>query len=185
MTLRQLLGILGGSSIQKIGDQVIIDKVQSKEVNPISREKTPVHSWETGQSYQLPSVNVELILCNERVNRKMCVRYVLIDPEFFILIEPDFSNQTENRIIIHYKVPLKHVESLIDKSDARNLMLGFAVIQSSQQWTTKEILIYFENTVKCSYVKNMLDHTKKTFKQQQIQKVNLFLDKCKNQYGLM
>ena len=57
----------------------------------------------------------------------MSVRYVMIDPEFFILIEPDFSVQNENRIIIHQKVPLRHVESLIDRSDARNLVIGFAV----------------------------------------------------------
>ena len=112
----------------------MIEKIPDKvsDTNPISRDKTAVHSWETGQSYQLPSVNVELILCNERVNRKMCVRYVLIDPEFFILIEPDFSNQTENRIVIHYKIPLKHVESGIDKNDARNLIIGFAVFFNDQ-----------------------------------------------------
>ena len=57
----------------------------------------------------------------------MSVRYVMIDPEFFILIEPDFSVQNENRILIHQKVPLRHVESLVDKSDPRNLVIGFAV----------------------------------------------------------
>ena len=136
-----------------------------------------IHTWEEGGSYLLPSVNVELILCNQRVNKKMCVRYVMIDPEFFILIEPDFSVQNENRIIIHQRVPLRHVESLIDKQDARNLIVGYAVFfpqnQSAAQqaqFTTQEILLYFENHSKCSYLKNMLDHTKKTFKMQQINK---------------
>lgn len=45
----------------------------------------------------------------------MCVRYVMIDPEFLIIIEPDFSVQNENRIIIHQKVPLIHVQSMIDR----------------------------------------------------------------------
>tara|TARA_B110000285_G_scaffold149054_1_gene166389 strand:- start:278 stop:475 length:198 start_codon:yes stop_codon:yes gene_type:complete len=57
----------------------------------------------------------------------MSVRYVMIDPEFFILIEPDFAIQNENRIMIHQKIPLRHVESLVDKSDPRNLVIGFAV----------------------------------------------------------
>jgi hypothetical protein len=61
------------------------------------------------------------------VNKKMSVRYVMIDPEFFILIEPDFSVVGEHRIIIHQKVPLRHVESLIDRNDSRNLVIGFAV----------------------------------------------------------
>jgi hypothetical protein len=65
----------------------------------------------------------------------MCVRYVMIDAEFFILIEPDFSVQNENRIIIHQKVPLKHVESLIDRTDQRNLIIGFAVFFSTANGT--------------------------------------------------
>ena len=51
----------------------------------------------------------------------------MIDPEFFILIEPDYSVQNQNRIVIHQHIPLRHVESLIDKNDARNLVIGFAV----------------------------------------------------------
>lgn len=78
-------------------------------------------------------MNVELILCNQRVSKKMCVRYVMIDPEFFILIEPDFTVSNENRIIIHQKVPLRHVESLVDKQDQRNLVIGFAVFMQNQQ----------------------------------------------------
>lgn len=106
------------------------------DVNPIAREQTPIHTWVKDGSYQLPSVNVELILCNQRVNKKMCVRYVMIDPEFFILIEPDFTVQNENRIIIHQKVPLKYVESLVDKSDPRNLVIGFAVFFSMEAHKT-------------------------------------------------
>ena len=71
------------------------------EINPITREQTVIHSWEKSKSYVLPTVNVELILCNERVSKNMCIRYVMIDPEFFILLEPDFSVPNENRIIIH------------------------------------------------------------------------------------
>jgi len=57
----------------------------------------------------------------------------MIDPEFFILIEPDFSVMNENRIIIHQKIPLRHVESLIDKNDSRNLVIGFAVFFTQPQ----------------------------------------------------
>lgn len=56
--------------------------------------------------------------------------------------------------------------------------------QGGQQFSHKEVLLYFENTSKCNYVKNMLDHTKKTFKQQQVNKVNHFLDKSLRLYGL-
>ena len=47
-----------------------------------------------------------------------------------------------------------------------------------------ELLLYFENASKCSYLKNMLDHNKKTFKVAQINKANSFLDKSMAKYGL-
>lgn len=57
--------MLGGNSIAKVGDKTIIDSAYAGiDVNPIAREQTPIHSWETTKSYPLPSVNVELILCN-------------------------------------------------------------------------------------------------------------------------
>jgi hypothetical protein len=57
--------MLGGNSIAKVGDKTIIDSGYAGiDVNPIAREQTPIHSWETTKSYPLPSVNVELILCN-------------------------------------------------------------------------------------------------------------------------
>lgn len=40
------------------------------------------------------------------------------------------------------------------------------------------MLLYFENMHKCSYVKNKLDHTKKTSKQILIQKAAGFFERC-------
>ena len=95
----------------------------------------------------------------------------MIDPESLILIEPDFSVQHENRITIHQKQPLLHVESLIDKTDERNLVIGFPVFKENPgrpqqpQYSIQEMLLYFENSSKCSYIKGVLDHQKKSFKQ--------------------
>ena len=83
---------MAGSAISRIGERTVIDSgYNGIDVNPIAREQTAINTWVQGGSYALPSVNVELILCNQRVEKRMCVRYVMIDAEFFILIEPDFS----------------------------------------------------------------------------------------------
>ena len=82
----------------------------------------------------------------------MVVRHVLLDPEYFLLVEVDQEDvlrqqkrdqegAEENKIAtvrsqtvvdmrnvsitIHKKVPLRSVESLIDRSEPRNLILGF------------------------------------------------------------
>jgi hypothetical protein len=43
---------------------------------------------------------------------------------------------------------------------------------------SEEMLLYFENTHKCSLVKNKLDLTKKTSKQVLITKAASYLEKC-------
>ena len=66
---------------------------------------------------------------------------------------------------VHKKVPLKHLESMIDRIEPRNLMLGFATFsKNSAKPVIEEMIIYFENTHKCSYFKNKLDLSKKTSK---------------------
>jgi hypothetical protein len=59
----------------------------------------------------------------------MQVRYVLVDQDFFILIEPDFNKSDEYKVKVHKMVPLKHVESMIDRTEPRNLIMGFATFQ--------------------------------------------------------
>lgn len=56
----------------------------------------------------------------------MHVRYVLVDQDFFILIEPDLGKADEYKVKVHRKIPLKHVESMIDRTEPRNLIMGFA-----------------------------------------------------------
>jgi|JI10StandDraft_1071094.scaffolds.fasta_scaffold2798097_1 hypothetical protein len=67
-----------------------------------------------------------MILCNIRLGGKMFVRYVLLDPEYFLLVEPDFSQGDEYKIKVHQKMSLKHVESIVDRMENRNLCMAFA-----------------------------------------------------------
>ena len=92
----------------------------------MKKDEREVAKWQQGNSYDI-SPNNELILCNVKINNKMNVRYVLVDQDFFILIEPDFNKSEEYRVKVHNKIPLKLVESMIDRTEPRNLVIGFAV----------------------------------------------------------
>lgn len=105
-----------------LNDGTILQKLKE---NPLKRDEREVAKWVQGQSYEI-SANNELILCNVRIQQKMQVRYVLVDQDYFILIEPDFSHNDEYRVKVHVKVPLKHVESMIDRTEPKNLIIGFA-----------------------------------------------------------
>ena len=100
-------------------------------------------------------------------------------------------------IKVHKKVYLRNVESLVDRSEPRNLIIGFAqALESVNQplnvptkKTIKkpikaaasddliEMLLYFENSNKCAYVKNMLDSSKQTLRQRQIKTAKNFFEK--------
>ncbi len=56
----------------------------------------------------------------------MLVRYVMVDQDFFILIEPEFGQNSEYRVKLHKKIYLKNVEAMIDRTEPKNLIVGFA-----------------------------------------------------------
>jgi|LauGreDrversion4_2_1035121.scaffolds.fasta_scaffold103112_2 hypothetical protein len=63
------------------------------------------------------------------MNSKMHVRYVIVDEEYFMLVEPDFSSiNGQYKVKIHIKQPLKLVEAMIDKSEPRNLIVGLVTL---------------------------------------------------------
>jgi hypothetical protein len=143
--------------------------------NPIKKDEREVLKWLVGGSYEVPGEN-ELTLCNVKAASKMQVRYVMADPEYFILIEPDFSQLTQDtvhqvnaashyRVKVHIKQPLKHIESIIDKTEPRNLNIGFPVfLKPNTKPLVEEVLLFFENGHKCAQVKNKIDQSKKAWR---------------------
>ena len=105
----------------------------------MQREERAIAEWAIGSSYEV-STDIELVLCNIRINQKMSVRYVIIDPDFFLLVEPDFSKNGEYRLKVHIKQPLKMVESMIDRNEPRNMIIGLVTLQKNE---TKVTIIYY------------------------------------------
>ena len=136
-----------------------LDMNRSIKANPMMADQRPVVSWEEGQQVKLGHQSIDSVLCVIRLNQKMVVRHVLLDPEYFLLVEVDQEDvlrqqkkdqegAEENKIAtvrsqtvvdmrnvsitIHKKVPLRSVESLIDRSEPRNLILGFVHVTKPQ-----------------------------------------------------
>ncbi len=59
----------------------------------------------------------------------MNVRYVIVDEEYFMLVEPDFTALNGNyKVKIQIKQPLKMVEAMVDKTEPRNLIVGLVTL---------------------------------------------------------
>ena len=63
----------------------------------------------------------------------MNVRYVIVDEEFFMLVEPDFTSFSgQYKVKIQIKQPIKMVEAMVDKTEPRNLIVGLFTLQKGQ-----------------------------------------------------
>ena len=94
-------------------------------------------------------------------------------------------NRAKNTILkIHKKVHLRNVESLVDRSEPRNLIVGIVssdkekVPLKDEKDINEEMLLYFDNANKCSYVKNMLDTKKQTQRKRVVSTVKKYLEDC-------
>ncbi len=121
--------------------------------NPMQRDERVIAEWVIGSSYEV-STDIELVLCNVRINQKMSVRYVIIDPDFFLLVEPDFSKNGEYRVKVHIKQPLKMVESMIDRNEPRNLIVGLVTLQKNEAKVSYNVIsltLFSLSLKKCCY----------------------------------
>ena len=85
----------------------------------------------------------------------------------WIGVEKDPRMARNTVLKIHRKIHLRNVESLVDRSEPRNLILGFVEEKDSSNREldkdiSEEMLLYFDNANKCTYVKNMLDMKKQS-----------------------
>ncbi len=73
--------------------------------------------WQSDNTIQMG--DCELILCNTRVNQKMIVCYVCLDPDYFLLVQL----VSDTTVRLQMKQPLQQLSLQVDLQDPRNLLL--------------------------------------------------------------
>jgi len=98
---------------------------------PIQVEQRDVDKWVEGTIIRMDPTK-KYLLCNRKDIKKMVVCYVILDPEYFILISPVIdSKQQEETIKIDYKWRLQNVSSVVDiRTDSWNLLLNFNYLET-------------------------------------------------------
>ena len=92
------------------------------------------------------------------------MRYVVLDPEFFILIKPNIEKKTLKSIRIEIKAPLKTIDTKTDFRDQKRLILGINELTEKGEELYHQFLIHFENPYSCRSVKKTIDENKKSQK---------------------
>lgn len=96
----------------------------------------------------------ELILCNTKVEKRMQVRHVMVDQDFFILVELAMNDSS---MTILNRIELKALTCAVDLQEPRNLLI------------CEQILLFFDSANKCTYVRNMLELNRQTQSRRQVQ----------------
>jgi hypothetical protein len=69
-----------------------------------------------------------------------------------MLVEPDFSKNGEYRVRVHVKQPLKFVESMIDRTEPRNLIIDLLTVQKGNIKVSNTLVIKYSPSLrKCCY----------------------------------
>ena len=92
----------------------------------------------------------------------MQVRYVIIHADHCALAEIEKAQSADQlRLKIHKKANLQQVGSMIDRSEPRNLILSFSKQDArTSKVDYEDLLLYFESSFKCTYVKSKVDQMK-------------------------
>jgi hypothetical protein len=73
---------------------------------PFKFEGRDVYSWNVGDTI-VPDEDKTLVLCHLVEGKYVYSRYIVLDPEFFLLAEPDFDEGPLKTIVLRIKLSLK------------------------------------------------------------------------------
>jgi hypothetical protein len=111
---------------------------------PFVHEHRDVYDWNIGDTIVV-EMDKTLVLCHLQIGNSLEIRYVVLDPEFFILIEPDFEDVPLKSIRIEIKAPLKNIDTKTDFRDPKRLTLGIAELSDNGEELYNKFLLHFES----------------------------------------
>ena len=144
---------------------------------PFVNEKRDVYDWNVGDTVHV-EMDKTLVLCNMQLGNSLEMRYVVLDPEFFILIEPEFEGKPNKSIRIEVKAPLKNIDTMTDFRDHKRLIVGISELSEDGEERHHKFLLHFENQYSCRSVKKTIDDNKKNQQQFFDALINSYFEQC-------
>ncbi|CAI2383715.1 unnamed protein product [Moneuplotes crassus] len=146
---------------------------------PFEHEHRDVYDWNIGDV--ITEINKTLVLCNIQINNSLQMRYVVLDPEFFILIEPGFEGSNLKSIRVEIKAPLKTIDTQMDFRDKKRLHIGISELTETGEELYHPFIFHFESFHSCKSIKKTIDDNKKNQKKFLDALINSFFDQSINE----
>ena len=127
---------------------------------PFKVQERDVYKWNICDKVVVEN-DKTLVLCNLQIDNQLEIRYVVLDPEFFILIEPDFEDVPLKTIRIEIKAPLKNIETQTDSRNPKKLTIGISELTDKGEEIYHKFMLHFENALNWKSVRKTIEDNKK------------------------
>lgn len=144
---------------------------------PFVHEQRDVYEWKIGETVVV-EMDKTLVLCNLQIEDEFQTRYVVLDPEFFILVAPDFDDVPLKKIRIEIKAPQKNIQTKIDFRDLKRLTIGISELTDKGEEIYNSFLLHFESAYSWRSVKKTIDDNKKSQIRFLDTLINSYFDQC-------
>lgn len=180
LTLRHMIYLKTTFSVNQssIGKNIKGNSEEEKANDfPFAHEHRDVYDWKLGETIEV-ELDKTLVLCNLQIGNSLEIRYVVLDPEFFILIEPDFNDSPVKTIRIEIKAPLKNIDTKTDFRDPKRLTIGISELTDQGEEILNKCTLHFESAYSCRSVKKTIDDNKKNQKRFLDTLIQSYFEKC-------
>lgn len=144
---------------------------------PFKFEGRDVYSWQIGDAICVDEEKT-LVLCNIIEGKTALTRYIILDPEFFILAEPSFDEGPYKTVRIWMKYSLKNIKVDQDPKKASKMQVGIYEYDHDGEWKYSYFILSFENSVNMGASKKTIENNQKQQGEFIDTQVHSFFDYC-------
>jgi len=184
------------SKVQQIKDQIqrfltlghLLNKLNSEKLvlifkdYPFKFEGRDVYSWEIGDVIIIDE-DKTLVLCNIIEGKSALTRYIVLDPEFFILAEPNFDDGPYKTVKVCMKYSLKNIKVEQDPKKSSKMQVGVYEYDHDGDWKHSYFTLTFENSVNMGASKKTIENNQRQQAEFIDTQVYSFFDFCLDTIG--
>lgn len=135
-------------------------KIDIFEEYPFIFEGRDVYSWKVNDTI-VADEDKTLVLCYQNEGKYSYARYIVLDPEFFILTEPSFDEGPLKTVKVKILLSLNNVIIHNDSKDNNKMMVAIYEYDNNGEWKPSTFQLSFENSVNMGAVKKTIENNQK------------------------
>jgi len=163
------------------------DGPSEDEAMPLRPEEESADGFSEGMSFEVR--NIGRIVCSTTIGSGRHTRYLLLHDFLLLLVEPDLS--LPGWVVVKTLWPLRQVQSLIDRSDPRTMIVGMQshrgpayqgaevcapACPSAEANTYRAIMLHFDDVKRCHTASVHIQRRRQEVRSHVLRMISKFID---------